>query len=232
MSNILHIDTATEVCSVCIANDGKPVILKETKEGRSHASLLTVFIDEIIETTGIDKVDAVAISSGPGSYTGLRIGVGVAKGICYGSNAPLISVPTLSSMFYGVKSLLKEEGSGIKEALFVPMIDARRMEVYAAIFDEFGNWIEETNALIINEETFTDLLKNKVLYFFGSGIGKLEKIINHGNARFVKAYQHSSLSMVQLAHTIFKEKHFKELAYYEPFYLKNFITTKSKKKFF
>ncbi len=235
MCFILHIETATEVCSASLARNGKIIAVKETSEEKSHARTLSVFVDELIKSTDMKNkpLDAVAVSMGPGSYTGLRIGVSVAKGLCYGFNIPLISVPTLEAMSKGFQDKLKTSNETIPaNVLFSPMIDARRMEVYTALFTSGNKIFKETSAQIIKPDTFDDLLSEYMVYFFGSGAEKLSEIITDRNAVFANHFMHSSVHMASIACEKYRAGKFVDLAYFEPFYLKDFITTTSKKNFF
>lgn len=232
MKRILHIETATDICSVCIAESGKVTGFRETSEGRSHASILTVFIEELLHERSLEitDLDAIAVSMGPGSYTGLRIGVTVAKGLCYGASLPLIALPTLESMFRGFRQKCTNENRITDDdAFFIPMIDARRMEVYMTIFDSQGNTIKETSATIVNQNSFSEYLANRIVYFFGTGADKLTETIVHENAKFKTDFSVSSKYMVELAFEKFGRKNFVDTAYFEPYYLKDFITTVPKK---
>lgn len=228
MCRILHIETSTDVCSVCIASDGKVISKRETGIERSHASVLTVFIEEILnESIGNGKkLDAVAVSMGPGSYTGLRIGVSAAKGMCYGEDIPLIAIPTLEALCVGA---LKHFTSIEEDALLVPMIDARRMEVYMAVYDMQMRKIEDTSAQIIDQNSFSNLLASHVLYLFGTGAEKLKYSIGHKNIRFPGKLDMSSEYMVEPALQRFRNGQFEDIAYFEPYYLKDFIATTPRK---
>ena len=186
MSLILNIETSTSVCSVVLSKDNEIVIKKETNEQNAHSSILTVFIEEIFNEApyNISKLDAVSVSKGPGSYTGLRIGVSVAKGIAYGIDKALISVSTLQAMALGMKENLLKKNIDISNILFCPMIDARRMEVYASIFDAELNTVKKISAEIIDENSFIEFLKDKKVYFFGDGAEKCMQSITHENAIF------------------------------------------------
>jgi tRNA threonylcarbamoyladenosine biosynthesis protein TsaB len=233
MSILLHIETATDICSVSLSDNGNLKDILEISEGRSHAATLTVFIKEILEKNNLSAkdLDAVAVSMGPGSYTGLRIGVSVAKGICYGSDIPLIAVPTLEAMYVGMKDKLLRGGESIgSDTIFVPMIDARRMEVYLIIFNSEGTVIKDTSAVIVEPETFDSLLRKNKLYFFGSGSGKLSQTIVSENAIFDEEFKISSSFMLPIAQKKFERQQFEDVAYFEPFYLKDFIATIPKNK--
>lgn len=228
MSRILHIETSTDVCSVCLASEGKMISKRETSVERSHASILTVFInellDDLIELNA--NLDAVAVSMGPGSYTGLRIGVSAAKGICYGSDIPLIAIPTLEAMCIGV---LKQNDIVEKNALLIPMIDARRMEVYMSVYNVELQKIRDTSAQIIDEDSFHDLLISHPVYCFGTGAEKLKDILLHNNIRFLDNLNMSSEHMIRIALQKYNEKKFEDVAYFEPYYLKDFIATTPRK---
>lgn len=232
MEKILHIETATEVCSVALSYGEKLICVRETYHGKSHAGVLTVFLNEIMEEAKISfsMLDAISVSKGPGSYTGLRIGVSVAKGLCYGLNKPLIAVPTLETMFVGLRKTLEETKnySELPE-IFVPVIDARRMEVYLTVFEKNGNQVEDIQAVIVDSGTFNSYLNEKEVCFFGSGAEKLKDVIIHKNAIFALDFQHTSSSMIPIALERYKNKIFEDVAYFEPFYLKEFLTTTPKK---
>ena len=227
MSCILHIETSTAVCSVAVSQDTDVIFKKEEFKGPSHAVLLGVFVDEalsFIDSSGI-PLDAVAVSCGPGSYTGLRIGVSMAKGICYGRNVPLIAVPTLKVLTVPV--LLSEALT--EGALLCPMIDARRMEVYSAIYDKSLTEIKAISADIINENSYAEFLDKQPVYFFGDGAMKCKEVINHPNAHFLDDIHPLASSMMPLAERAIWEKDFVDVAYFEPFYLKEFVATQPKK---
>lgn len=228
MERILHIETATDICSVCIAEEGKVTAVRETGESRSHASVLTVFVEELMQERSlkISDFDAIAVSMGPGSFTGLRIGVTVAKGFCYGASLPLIAVPTLESMFRG---FLQLNHSFDVNDLFIPMIDARRMEVYTAVFNNMGEILKPTSAMIIDNNSFSDLIADHTLHFFGTGANKLTETIVNPNADFTRNFHISSVFMTDIALEKFHKKDFEDAAYFEPYYLKDFITTIPKK---
>ena len=230
---ILNIDTTTAVCSVVLSENERVVSVREDTEGRSHASLLTVFIDEIAKESNIkpDQLDAVAISMGPGSYTGLRIGVSVAKGICYGISKPLIAISTLKALCYGAKknTVFESVYNKNEKFLFCPMIDARRMDIFTALFDINYNQVSETQALTINNNSFKEELVNHRILFFGDGSEKCKVEIKNKNAYFIDNLLNSAKYMVELSATAFKKNDFVDIAYFEPYYLKDFIPTKPKK---
>ena len=201
--------------------------LRETDGQNAHSEKITNFIREVMDTAGIDyhQLDAVAVSKGPGSYTGLRIGVSTAKGICYAADLPLMAIDTLEAMAYGMKEKL---GSQIAENdLLVPMIDARRMEVYAPIFDANLNKIHDTEAMVIDENSFADLRKDHRLWLFGDGAPKLASLFeNQTNISVIDGFKPSAAYMRPLAEKALKEQQFVDVAYFEPFYLKDFIAGK------
>lgn len=227
MARILQIETATPVCSVTLSIDGKTISVKEEIGQKLHASNLTLFIDEVIKSNHLNyhDLDAVAVSKGPGSYTGLRIGVSTAKGLCYALEIPLIAIETLEMMAGGFL-IQNPEYAG----LICPMIDARRMEVYTKVFDVELNIVEPTSAKIIDEASFIDLLSTNQITFIGDGSAKCAEILNHPNAYFNGDNFNSANYMSKLTNTAFINQKFEDLAYFEPFYLKDFVVTPPKKK--
>lgn len=225
MANILNIESSGDVCSVALAVDGKIMHIREVNEPNIHSKMLTVFIEELFRESeiSISEIDAVAVSKGPGSYTGLRIGVSAAKGIAYGLDIPLIAADTLKSMAWGMRQKLKENGKLDENVLLCPMVDARRMEVYSAFFNTELKRIKETSADIIEETSYADYLKNNTLVFFGSGAGKCQNTLKHPNAVFDYELKPSTRFMAALAEEQYQNKDFVDTAYFEPFYLKNFI---------
>ncbi|MBS3775728.1 MAG: tRNA (adenosine(37)-N6)-threonylcarbamoyltransferase complex dimerization subunit type 1 TsaB [Bacteroidales bacterium] len=228
MALILHIETTTHVCSVALTRDGQLVSERENKQGRSHASLLSYFIGKILSETRLapGSLDAISISEGPGSYTGLRIGVSTAKGLCYGADIPLLAVNTLRSLTQGLFARLKGEGRQPGEnSIYVPMLEARRMEVYSAIIDSNNQFFRGVKAEVINENSFGRWLEKYIVYFFGNGSEKCREIIRHPNARFIEGVDLSAKHMASLAEEKYSNREFEDLAYFEPFYLKDFIAT-------
>lgn len=223
---ILNIETAAQICSVCLSQNGKVVAIRESNEKNSHAAQLSVFIHEIINEAGIERtgIKAIAVSKGPGSYTGLRIGVSTAKGLAYGLGIPLISVSTLQAMALGLSS----EDKFTPQTLFAPMIDARRMEVYTAFYNAQNRQVKNITADIINENSYADYLAKQPVVFFGDGAAKCKKIIKHSNAAFAENQNPSSRYMAPIAESKLNANEFEDVAYFEPFYLKNFIATKPK----
>jgi len=219
---ILCIETATPVCSVALLENGNLAGLKESDRKNSHSEVITPFVQEMLDEHQLDVtgLEAIAVSMGPGSYTGLRIGVSTAKGLCYAGSKPLIAVNTLQSMAAGA---IQFTGTVEKSDLFCPMIDARRMEVYAALFDHNGKEVRETKAEIIDEHSFAELLDEHVVHFFGDGAEKCRAVITHPNARFLDDFKPSAEYMAALVMQKFNNKQFEDVAYFEPFYLKDFV---------
>lgn len=228
MPYILNIETATEVCSVCVSYNGQILFEREETKGPSHASVLGLFVAEAMQYLQADnkKLDAVAVSCGPGSYTGLRIGVSEAKGLCYGLSVPLIAINTLKIMAYGLISQNPVE----KDTLLCPMIDARRMEVYDAVFDRQLNVIRETSADIIDANSFGNLLAEKKIAFFGNGSDKVKTILENPKSIFIDNVYPKATNMPDLAEEEFASENFVDVAYFEPFYLKEFVATTPKNK--
>jgi len=226
-STILYIETSTNVCSVALSENSNCLFTKSNSDGMNHAALLSVFIAEALEVLKLTdkKLDAVAVSSGPGSYTGLRIGVSTAKGLCYGFNIPLIAVSTLEVLTVQALNLINEKES----ALFCPMIDARRMEVYAAFYTAKGEIFRDISADIITSDSYNEELANHLVYFFGNGAEKCKDTLIHPNARFIDNLVPLAQNMIQFADNAFDKKQFVDVAYFEPFYLKEFQITVSKK---
>jgi len=225
MANILCIETATVACSVALTSNGNVLSKKETTDKNAHSAKLTLFIDEVLKENNIGyaNLDAIAISKDPGSYTGLRIGVSTAKGLCYALDLPLISINTLQSLAYGMSgfnSLGKIVGEGF---VLCPMIDARRMEVYAALYNSGLGEIRETKAEIIETDSYSEFLEQSQVVFFGDGAEKCKEVISHPNAIFMDGVLASSGNMALLAYQKYKQKDFEDVAYFEPFYLKDFV---------
>ncbi|MBR0176922.1 MAG: tRNA (adenosine(37)-N6)-threonylcarbamoyltransferase complex dimerization subunit type 1 TsaB [Bacteroidales bacterium] len=224
---ILCLETATPVCSVALNESCCTIGLRETEGQNAHSEKITNFIREVMETAKIDyrQLDAVAVSKGPGSYTGLRIGVSTAKGICYATDLPLMAIDTLEAMAYGLKAKLG--GQIAENDLLIPMIDARRMEVYAAVFDANLNKTKDTEAVVMDENSFADLRKDHRLWLFGDGAPKLSKLFeNQKNICIIDGFKPSAAYMRPLAEKALKERQFVDVAYFEPFYLKDFIAGK------
>jgi tRNA threonylcarbamoyladenosine biosynthesis protein TsaB len=234
MGLILCIETATEVCSVALARNGKLLELKESSERNVHSAMLTLFIGDIIKSSEVtfNEIDAVAVSMGPGSYTGLRIGVAAAKGLCFATEKPLIAIPTLRSMAAGMNEELKKSYSGgTKTPLFCPMIDARRMEVYSEIYDENGKSIREVRAEIIDSSSFQEFLAHHTVVFGGGGADKCRAFLgDNPNAIFLDGFTTSANYMVDFSEEKFNHDQFENLTYFEPFYLKDFVAGKPRVK--
>lgn len=227
MSVILHIESATEGCSVAVSQDGELLFDKHDSSINNNAVTLGVFVDEALalaDSRGI-LLDAVAVSEGPGSYTGLRIGVSMAKGICYGREIKLLSVSTLKLLC--VPALLNMDLPD--EALLCPMIDARRMEVYSAIYDRALQTIRPIAADVVDADTYKEYLDKGPVYFMGNGAAKCKEIINHPNAHFIDNVRPLARWMFPLAEMQFNREEFCDVAYFEPYYLKDFVAIKPKK---
>jgi tRNA threonylcarbamoyladenosine biosynthesis protein TsaB len=226
MSLLLGIETSTKICSVAISDDEKLLAIKEEGGAYSHAEKLTGFIQDVLAQSGksLHEIDAIAVSKGPGSYTGLRIGVSAAKGLCYALGKPLISVSTLQAMAKN-PSLIKE-----KTSLLCPMIDARRMEVYTALYDKKNANIEDITAKIIDENSFSNYLKDNKVLFFGDGADKCKDVLSRNqNAIFTDSGLPSARYINEIAFDKLKKEAFEDVAYFEPYYLKDFIATTPKK---
>ncbi|MBQ3929673.1 MAG: tRNA (adenosine(37)-N6)-threonylcarbamoyltransferase complex dimerization subunit type 1 TsaB [Paludibacteraceae bacterium] len=230
MNTILNIDTSTTVCSVALSAGGECLSMRKDESGNSHSRVIGVFTQQLLQEADSNgwKVAAVALSQGPGSYTGLRIGTSFAKGLCYGMDIPLIAIPTLKIMAWAVAQKLKMEDVHT-DALLCPMIDARRMEVYSAVYDMELNEVEAVSAKIIDHESFSNLLANRKIYFFGNGSNKCKDAITSHNATFIDGVNPLATDMAVMAHEAYNKKEFADVAYFEPFYLKDFIATKPKR---
>ncbi len=228
MPNIIHIETSTEVCSVAVSSDGVVKFHRQDFDGPSHASLLGGFVHEAVAYARDNNIPlhAVAVSSGPGSYTGLRIGVSEAKGLCFGMEVPLIAVSTLELLCCTAMFRFDVD----EDAWICPMIDARRMEVYAAVYDETLNPVMPVGAYIVDENTFAEILDRHKIIFCGNGAGKCRDVINHPNAIFVDDVYPLATGMLALADRAFAQGDFRDVAYYEPFYLKEFVATTPRNK--
>lgn len=231
MAKILSIETSTGVCSVAYSENGNVVATKELFEANSHAAHLTLLIEELFtmdNTPSLEDIDAVAVSSGPGSYTGLRIGVSTAKGICYALNKPLIAIDSMHIMAYPLTN--KDWNTTEQPHLFAPLMDARRMEVYTAVFDKDLNLKEEISAKIIDEESFISWLDANKVVFFGNGADKCKETLTHANAIFIDDCHPLAKNLAPMADKYYQEEKFEDVAYFEPFYLKDFVATTPKKK--
>jgi|LauGreDrversion4_2_1035121.scaffolds.fasta_scaffold338059_2 tRNA threonylcarbamoyladenosine biosynthesis protein TsaB len=226
MAFILCIETATEVCSVALFNKNELLVLNEINEGNMHASALTGLIEKTVKEAGLtlNLLNAICVSKGPGSYTGLRVGVSTAKGLCFGLNIPLLAINTLQSMA-GV--YIHKNPNNIQA--ICALIDARRMEVYAAIYNNNLEEINPTQAIVVDEHSFSNELNQGQIIFIGNGAAKCKSTITHSNAVFVDDITCSALGLGGLAYQLFLENRFEDMAYFEPFYLKDFVGTVSKK---
>lgn len=227
MSCILNIETSTDVCSVSVSQDGACIFSQEDHEGPNHAVKLGTFVDEALSFADSHAIplDAVAVSCGPGSYTGLRIGASMAKGICFGQDLKLIAVPTLELI--AVPVLLREE---VEEgALLCPMIDARRMEVYSAVYDRALHEVRGIQADVVDAETYREYLDRGPVYFFGNGAEKCMEVINHPNARLIKGVEPLAKWMFPIAERRIAQEKYEDVAYFVPFYLKDFVAHQPKK---
>jgi tRNA threonylcarbamoyladenosine biosynthesis protein TsaB len=229
---IVLIETSTSVCSVALSENGQVIAEKVSSESLSHASLLGVYVEEVIQKAKADNIqfDAVAVSGGPGSYTGLRIGVSMAKGLCFGYGIPLISIPTLKMMTLKAINRLKTEA--IADAYFCPMIDARRMEVYTALYDSKLRTIQDTKAEIITAESYASLGEERRIYIFGNGASKCKEVIRSSQVVFLDDLHPLASDMALLSERALNERQFENVAYFEPFYLKDFTATTPKNKVF
>ncbi|MDR2520368.1 MAG: tRNA (adenosine(37)-N6)-threonylcarbamoyltransferase complex dimerization subunit type 1 TsaB [Bacteroidales bacterium OttesenSCG-928-I14] len=227
MARLLVLETSTQTCSLSLSINGKVVIEKTCTKENSHASLLGVFILEAIKYANKNsiKIDAVAVSAGPGSYTGLRIGVSEAKGLCYGFNIPLIAIPTLKSItLQAIHNMLH---SKLTNPIYCPMIDAKRMGVFTALYDGTLNEICSPKSKTINSNSYKKYLKKYTVVFFGSGADKYRDLIQDSNAIFIKNIYPTTKSIIPIAEIYFKEKEFADIIYFEPFYMEEFQPTSS-----
>ena len=230
MARIILIETSTALCSVALAEDGRIVAYKESETPRAQASLTAPFVKELLDARGIGvrDCDAVCVSKGPGSYTGLRVGVSTAKGLCFGAGIPLIAVGTLDTLVYQAadEGLLPD---GCRHV--VPMVDARRMEVYTAVFTPDGRQLTDTRPQVIEPDSFADLLAEGPVLFIGDGADKCRETLTHPNTHFTQCCPKAS-AMLRPAFAAWNEKRFEDTAYFEPFYLKEFIATVPRNKIF
>ena len=252
MQRLILIETSTALCSAAIAEGGVITSYRESSAPKAHASLTAVFIQEMLQERGISlsDCDAVCVSMGPGSYTGLRVGVSTAKGLCFGAGKPLIAVGTLDTLVAQAATVIPSEVEGSPYRFIIPMIDARRMEVYSAVFssvktsedsaavissetegrvEKSFTQITETTPAIIDENSFAEYLEQGPCLFIGDGAGKCADVIRHPNAHFCQCWPKAS-AMLSPAIKALNEKRFEDVAYFEPFYLKEFVATVSKKK--
>jgi tRNA threonylcarbamoyladenosine biosynthesis protein TsaB len=227
MATILQIETATQMCSAALSVNGETIALKELAAQNIHAGSLTLFIQDVMQQSGMgyQDLDAVAVSKGPGSYTGLRIGVSTAKGICFAQDKPLIGIDTLQMMAAGF--LTAHPGYS---GLICPMVDARRMEVFTAMYDQHLKQVTPVTAKIIDEESFQSDLSGNQITFIGDGAMKCSSSIQSPNAAFSADHFNSAANMSRLASEAFQNRLFEDVAYFEPYYLKDFVITQAKKK--
>lgn len=227
MDTIILIETSTALCSTALAQDGKIVSYRKSSGPKDHASLTAVFVKEMLDEAGITMQDcsAVCVSMGPGSYTGLRVGVSTAKGLCFGAGKPLLAVGTLDTLVWQAIS-----GEQLPDGCrhIVPMIDARRMEVYTAIFTSDGKQVGDTEPLVLAEDSFSGILEEGPVLFIGDGAEKASSVIRHPDAHFIQCCPEAA-SMLIPAMEEYKNERFKDVAYFEPFYLKEFVATVSRK---
>lgn len=224
MAIILNIETATTNCSVSLSKEGETFALQEDNSKQySHAERLHVYIETLLKQNNLQPtdLDAIAVSKGPGSYTGLRIGVSAAKGLCFALDKPLISVSTLEALARQVKA---------EEGVIVPMLDARRMEVYSAVFDANYNTVRKIEAQILDEQSFASYLEKGKVYFVGNGVEKTKTLITHENAVFIEDKLPSANEMSVIAFNKYQKKNLEDVAYFEPYYLKDFVALKPKPK--
>lgn len=226
MSCILHIESTTTVCSVALSQDGACLFEKANYDGPQHNTLLAPYAEEALSFADSHAIplDAVAVSCGPGSYTGLRIGVSTAKGLCYGRNVPLIAVGTLELLCVPV--LLYHDLP--EDALICPMLDARRMEVYSAVYDRALGVKRKIEATVVTPDSYIEFLEQGPVYFLGNGAAKCQEVIRHPNAHFIDKIVPLAKNMIPLAEKAVAQQKYADVAYFEPFYLKQFVTTKPK----
>lgn len=234
MALILSIETGTDICSVALANDGELMALRESDEGRDHAKKVALFVDELLRETGVQPsdIDAIAVGKGPGSYTGLRIGVSFAKGMCYALGIPLIAIGSLDALTEVAREdfeagILDVEETDWAQAKLCPMVDARRMEVYAQVFDVEGKPESDVVAEVVTEESFNEWRAKGKFVIFGNGAKKCAEVLPDA---IIESIVPSARGIVRLAEEAFNAGKFEDLAYFEPFYLKDFIVIPSKKK--
>lgn len=240
MERIILIETSTALCSAALAENGAIVSYRESSAPKAHASLTAVFIQEMLDERGlkVSDCDAICVTEGPGSYTGLRVGVSTAKGLCFGAGLPLLAVGTLDTLVAQASAIQDETGE-VPYKYIIPMIDARRMEVYTAVFEapaqagndtaEGARQITETAPAIIDADSFAEQLEQGPCLFIGDGAGKCADVILHPDAHFVQCQPNAS-AMLRPALAAFRAEDFKDVAYFEPFYLKEFVATVSRKK--
>lgn len=233
-TKVLHIETATNICSVALSEGEQLIAIRESGEDKSHGSLLTVFMDEVLKEANMQAVelDAISVSKGPGSYTGLRIGVSAVKGFGYALNLPIIGIDTLQALAMGARyeDTCKELADQHPGLLFCPLLDARRMEVYSGFYTMEGQLFREVAADIIDASSYSDILATHHVVFFGNGSYKVKDVLKHDHAHFIDGIVPSAKNMILPALNLFDKKAFEDTAYFEPYYLKDFVATTPKKK--
>jgi tRNA threonylcarbamoyladenosine biosynthesis protein TsaB len=229
---LLNIETATRMCSVGLSEGGNIMAIRESREKNVHAALVSIFAEEVCREAGIKMkmLDAVSVSMGPGSYTGLRIGVSTAKGFCYALDIPLIAVPTLQSLALEALPAIQDKMDNTENILLCPMIDARRMEVYTALFDPALRQVKDTEAMIIETGSFDEELKKHTICYFGDGAEKCRQVLSHEQLIFSGHIHPSAKSLARLSEKKFRLGEFEDPAYFEPYYLKDFIAGKPRVK--
>jgi len=239
MATILHIETSASICSVALSSNGRQIGIMESNDDKSHARLLMPFVEQILNENQlkVQDIDAIAVSEGPGSYTGLRIGVSAAKGLAYAADKPLIAVNTQRAMAHYVaqnlQSLIYDMNLNSKDiTLICSLSDARRTEVYSSVYNLANEIVIEISPMMLNENSYSDILDKTKVVFCGDGANKTQQIVNHKNAIFLADILPSASFMIPLSEQCFNEKNFKDIAYFEPFYLKDFVATISKKNQF
>lgn len=230
MALILNIESSTTACSVALAQEGEVLESKQVNDGYSHSENLAVFVDEVLKSAGKEthELDAIAVSQGPGSYTGLRIGVSLAKGICYGAEKPLLAIDTLGVMT--LHPVVRDALKGYDFAYLCPMLDARRMEVFTATYNRQGGVMRPPEALVLEESSYDNELSKGPVFFFGNGSEKFKELIHHDAAHFLDDVWPEASNMVELSEASFNQQAFADVAYFEPFYLKAFQGTTPKKR--
>lgn len=228
MPVILCLETSTPVCSVAVASESGLLSLVEDVTANRHASHLTIYIEQALQQAGLNlqQMDAIAVSKGPGSYTGLRVGVSTAKGFCYALKIPLLGVGTLQGLALQIAPYATNE----PKALLMPMLDARRMEVYNQPFDAYGNVLGNAEATVVDQDSFANILDERIVYFAGPGAHKCSQVIQHPNALFLNGIECSAASLFIPAFNLLHNQQVEDIAYMEPFYLKDFIGTTAKKR--
>ena len=231
MAKILCVETGTSVCSVAIGDENGLLGVREISDPKAHSTQLPNLINEVLSLAHLtaNQINAIAVSKGPGSYTGLRIGVSMAKGICYTTRVPLIGVGSLQAMATG---LILSNTDLPAKALLCPMIDARRMEVYCALYNLEGEPVSDVRAVVVDDNSFAEYLEDHIIIFFGNGSSKCKDVIKNKNAIFIDSFEHSARFMLPLALKAYNNEEFEDIAYFEPFYLKDFVASTPKKKIF